>query len=72
MKGKMGLQGVVDNHTVDDSLYGKGWDVGIRAQRGHMAGPKEGVRRAKHKLLKKFNFLAFLSARTRKRCRVQR
>lgn len=67
MKGKMGLQGVVDNHTVDDALYAKGWDVQKRAQRGQVAGPPEGMWRAKRKLLKNFNFLAFLSARARRR-----
>ena len=71
MKGKMGLQGVVDNHTIDDSLFAKGWDVTKRALRGQAAAGKESVRRAKRKALRDYNFLAFLSSRKRKKRTVR-
>ena len=37
MKGRVGLQVVVDNHTLDDSLLKRGWDVQDRAVMTHEA-----------------------------------
>ena len=31
-RGRLGVQVVVDNHTIDDSLWSRGWDATKRAQ----------------------------------------
>ena len=34
VRGRLGVQVVVDNHTTDDSLAAHGWDATKRAQHG--------------------------------------
>ena len=34
LRGRLGVQVVVDNHTIDDNLRGEGWDVTKRSMRG--------------------------------------
>ena len=34
LQGRLGVQVVVDNHTIDDSLWWHGWDATKRAQHG--------------------------------------
>ena len=34
LRGRLGVQVVVNNHTVDDSLWSHGWDATKRAQNG--------------------------------------
>ena len=34
LRGRLGVQVVVDNHTIDDSLHQEGWDVTKRSMRG--------------------------------------
>ena len=34
LRGRLGVQVVVDNHTTDDSLWSHGWDATKRAQNG--------------------------------------
>ena len=34
LRGRLGVQVVVDNHTIDDSLWSHGWDATKRAQNG--------------------------------------
>ena len=34
LRGTLGVQVVVDNHTIDDSLWSHGWDATKRAQNG--------------------------------------
>ena len=34
LQGRLGVQVVVDNHTIDDSLWLHGWDATKRAQHG--------------------------------------
>ena len=34
LQGRLGVQVVVDNHTIDDSLAAHGWDATKRAQNG--------------------------------------
>ena len=34
LRGRLGVQVVVDNHTIDDSLAAHGWDATKRAQNG--------------------------------------
>ena len=34
LRGRLGVQVVVDNHTIDDSLWLHGWDESTRAQHG--------------------------------------
>ena len=34
LQGRLGVQVVVDNHTIDDSLAAHGWDATQRAQHG--------------------------------------
>ena len=42
MGGKLGLQTVVDNHTLDDALHGEGYDVTTRGVgKGNVAGGKQ-------------------------------
>ena len=37
LRNRLGLQAVVDNHTIDDSLLRKGWDVSCRAAKAQGA-----------------------------------
>ena len=34
LQGRLGVQALVDNHTMDDSLEAHGWDAAQRAQHG--------------------------------------
>ena len=34
LRGRLGVQVVVDNHTFDESLAAQGWDATKRAQHG--------------------------------------
>ena len=34
LRGRLGVQVVVDNHTIDDNLRREGWDVTKRSMRG--------------------------------------
>ena len=34
LQGRLGVQVVVDNHTIDDSLWSHGWDATKKAQNG--------------------------------------
>ena len=40
--GRLAVQAVVDNHTIDDSLCGEGWDVTERSMRGQGGVPSRG------------------------------
>ena len=46
LRERLGVQVVVDNHTIDDSLAAHGWDVTKRAQHGQ--GPISVPRYASH------------------------
>ena len=39
LRGRLGVQVVVDNHTMDDSLAAHGWDATKRARHGMGKGP---------------------------------
>ena len=42
LQGRLGVQVVVDNHTIDDSVAAHGWDASKRAKSGQ--GPVSGQR----------------------------
>ena len=70
LRGRLGVQVVVDNHTIDDSLRGEGWDVTKRSMRGK--GPvtlRQLTRRARKRALSDLNHVHVLSRwfRIRKR-----
>ena len=75
LKGRGGLQVVVDNHTIDDSLLQYGWDVGSRAGRVQ-AGARSVYWKTRAKL-RHANMsvtavaLARVQARSRKRASMQ-
>ena len=61
MRGRLGVQVVVDNHTIDDSLGREGWDVTKRSMRGQ--GPvnvRQLARRARKRVLSDLNFVHIL------------
>ena len=61
LRGKLGVQVVVDNHSIDDSLAAHGWNVTKRAQRGQ--GPmnvQSYVSRANKRLLTNMDHLRTL------------
>ena len=70
LRGKLGLQVVVDNHTIDDSLRREGWDPTKRSMRGQ--GPLS-VRllaaRARRKALSDLGYVTTLQQRFRARNR---
>ena len=64
----MGVQVVVDNHTIDDSLRAKGWDVTKRSMCGQ--GPVTVqllARRARKRALSDLNYVHTLSQCFRRR-----
>ena len=71
LRGRLGVQVVVDNHTLDDSLCAEGWDVTKRSMRGQ--GPvtvQQLARRARKRALSDLNYVHTLSQCFR--CRKQR
>ena len=69
-RGRLGVQGVVDNHTIDDSLRREGWDVTKRSMRGQ--GPvivRQLARRTRTRALSDLNYVHVLSQRFRLRKR---
>ena len=68
LHGRLGVQVVVDNHTIDDSLRAEGWDVTKRSMRGQ--GPvtvQQLARRARKRALNDLNYVNILSQRFRRR-----
>ena len=71
LRGRLGVQVVVDNHTIDDSLWSHGWDATKRAQNGQ--GPMSVQRyasRTRRRLLTDMQHLQTLERRFR--CRKKR
>ena len=65
LRGRLGVQVVVDNHTIDDSLRREGWDLGQEPVTvRHLA------RRARKRALSDLNYVQVLSQRFR--CRRKR
>ena len=44
LRGRLGVQVVVDNHTIDDSPAAHGWDATKRAQHGQGPSVYKGAR----------------------------
>ena len=68
--GRLGVQVVVDNHTIDDSLHREGWDVTKRSMYGQ--GPvtvRQLAGRARKRALSDLNYVDVLSQRFRSRKR---
>ena len=68
LRGRLGVQVVVDNHTIDDSLHAEGWDVTKRSLRGQ--GPvtvQQLARRARKRALSDLNYVHTLTQRFRRR-----
>ena len=62
LRGRVGVQVVVDNHTMDDSLRAEGWDVTKRSMRGQ--GPvsvQQLARRARKRALSDLNYVHTLT-----------
>ena len=71
LRGRLGVQVVVDNHTIDDSLWPHGWDATKRAQHGQ--GPKSVqtyASRTRRQLVSDMQHLQTLQRRFR--CRKKR
>ena len=71
LRGRLGVQVVVDNHTIDDSLWLHGWDATKRAQHGQ--GPisvQTYASRTRRRLLTDMQHLQTLQRRFR--CRKRR
>ena len=71
LRGRLGVQVVVDNHTIDDSLWLHGWDATKRAQ--HRTGPisvQTYASRTRRRLLTDMQHLQTLQRRFR--CRKRR
>ena len=71
LRGRLGVQVVVDNHTIDDSLWSHGWDATKRAQNGQ--GPisvQTYASRTRRRLLTDMQHLQTLERRFR--CRKKR
>ena len=67
-RGRLLVQVVVDNHTIDDGLRREGWDVTNRSIRGQ--GPVAVwhlARRARKRALSDLNYVQVLSQRLRRR-----
>ena len=62
LRGRLGLQVVVDNHIIDDSLRPEGWDVTKRSMRGqgHVT-VRQLARRARKRALSYLNYVHVLS-----------
>ena len=68
LRGRLGVQVVVDNHTIDDSLCAEGWDITKRSMRGQ--GPvtvQQLARRARKRALSDLNYVHTLTQRFRRR-----
>ena len=68
MRGRLGVQAVVDNRTIDDSLRAEGWDVTKRSMCGQ--GPltvQQLARWARKRALSDLNYVHTLSQRFRRR-----
>ena len=68
LHGRLGVQVVVDNHSIDDSLRAEGWDVTKRFMCGQ--GPlavQQLARRARKRALTNLNYVYTLSQRFRRR-----
>ena len=68
LRGHLGVQIVVDNHTIDGSLRREGWDVTQRSMHGQ--GPvtvRHLARRAHKRALSDLNYVQVLSQRFRRR-----
>ena len=68
LRGRLGVQVVVDTHTIDDSLREEGWDVAKRSMRGQ--GPltvQQFARRARTRVLSDLNHVHTLCQRFRRR-----
>ena len=66
LRGRLGVQVVVDNHTIDDSLAAHGWDATKRAHNGQ--GPMSVQRytsRTRRRLLTDMQHLQTLERRFR-------
>ena len=62
LRGRLGVQVVVDNHTIDDSLRREGWDVTKRSMCGQ--GPvteRQLARRARKRALSDLNYVHVIS-----------
>ena len=65
--GRLGVQVVVDNHTIDDSLRAEWWDVTKRSMR--VQGPvtiQQLARRARKRALSDLNYVHTLGQRFRR------
>ena len=68
LRGCLGVQVVVDNHTIDDSLRAEGWDVTKRSMRGQGPVTVQQLARGAHKrALSDLNYVHTLSQRFRRR-----
>ena len=68
LRGRLGVQVVVDYHTIDDSLCAEGWDVTKRSMRGQ--GPvtvQQLARRARKRALSDLNYVHTLTQPFRRR-----
>ena len=68
LHGRLGVQVVVDNHTIDNSLRAEGWDVTNRSMRGQ--GPltvQQLARLARKRALSELSYVHTLSQRFRRR-----
>ena len=68
LRGRLRVQVVVDNHTIDDSLRAEGWDVTKRSMRGQ--GPvtvQQLARRARKRALSDLKYVHTLSQRFKRR-----
>ena len=68
LRGRRGVQVVVDNHIIDDTLRREGWDVTKRSMRGQ--GPvtvRHLARRARKRALSDLNYVQVLPQRFKRR-----
>ena len=71
LRGRLGVQVVVDNHTIDDSLWLHGWDATKRAQHGQVPiSVQTYASRTRRRLLTDMQHLRTLQRRFR--CRKRR
>ena len=70
LRGRLGVQVVVDNHTIDDSLRQEGWDVTKRSMRGQEpVTVRQLARHARKRPLSDLNYVHVLSQHFRLRKR---
>ena len=71
LQGRLGVQVVVDNHTIEDSLAAHGWDATKRAQNGQ--GPITVQRYVSHTIRRFLTDMPHLQTLERRfRCRKKR